>query len=502
MERSALDFDEIAKRAIDKYHSPKVSDRRRKIGDRVLMLSDDWDPQLRAAMSKWLSRNVLTAVIGENKDVLDISRNVFRAISEELCVLYIREPHRSFDDEKNTSEFNRVIDGSHFTTFWQTVELNLHACNDVVIWPTVVTRNGKRVLFHNIATGADLDITPHPQQPTEPWIVTYELPLDDRGKTYAIWTPEWHGQFTEIGGQIVQTGPDPIVHVGGRDIETGFGGFENPYRELPHVFIHATYRSKEFWDSTTGRDLTDSTIGIGKMRTLSNYSWKMGSFKQPAITGNMTKPPPMVRDEAEPLIARGDNVSIQLMDLQFDSRQRREWMESDTLNAAASRGISPERLKKSASHQTAAAARIADRGLVERRLKTAPIMEQAEREYYRKVAIVSEAHGVSTRLDREARLNVVYAPFEYAGDPGAEGANLAAAFATGVDSAVQYVMRRNPTMTADEAKSSVIEAVNLHAEISRIKQNSNAPEIASNRSRSDETNGSTGPIVRDQENDG
>lgn len=500
-EQSAISFEEYAAKVVRFACEGQERARRGMIRRRKLFLRDAWGPILVSKLGNWVTPAVMQLVVGQHRDNIDLSRNPAKRVWSELSVLYKLPPQRTTEKAEDAERYKKLVQGTGFDAFWQLVELLLVTCNEVVIWPTVVEIDGKKLLKHKVAAGDTITAVPLADEPTEIecWcVVDSYTDLDGKDHTkYRLWTASWHGEFIEGKHGLERT--DKVTL--GRDDEPGDFTVVNPYGELPQVRIRVTDWQDIAWDSTTGEDLIDLTLQLGVARLFRRYHQKMSGFKQAVMTGNFDKEDRQILDPGYAIKLSGDDANVTQMDWQLDLKTPLECEEMEERAAAASRGINPGRWAQSTQYNTGIGALHAERGLAEHRIRFHPILAEAEAAYYRKLVVVCRAHGWpdDELPDADARLAVNHQQIAYPQDPRVQSELEMKEIQMGLESQLTIMMRRNPSWTREYAEEQLKERMDEIAAFQRMKVTANVPNDPSVESASAEENGRRGPIVRDDQ---
>jgi hypothetical protein len=508
-EASALTLEEYAERVVAFAESGPEVARRAAVRRRINFLRDAWGPLLKASLENWTTPPVCEAVLGRNKDHLDISRNPAKNIWQDLAVTYQAAPKRSTPGNVAAGErYLELLSETDFDLFWSDVELLLVACNEILIWPDVVEIDGEKVIKHRYACGDVATVITLEEEPSETECV---LVLDDyadlsgnQHRRYNLWTKRWHAQF-ERGevqsdgkpGNLERTGyinPDLVPEDGdpARDDSA-----MNPYGRIPMVRVRLRDWRDCVWDVTSGEDLADLTLRGGEDRQFYRYLQKMGGFKQLAVSGlGLEAMPQQLLDPGSALKFEGQNVSTQVIDWQIDLSKRLDCQMADEVAAAASRGINPERYKKSASYQTGFGARLAERALAAWRVRLSTLLRRAEKRYYRAFCAVVAAHQIDAP-DATATLEIEHAPIAYPEDPAQQLTVEQGELAMALESQVSLIQRRHPEWTEDQAKLALQANMETIAWVAEQKASRNVPNDPTVESRAAEQNGAAGPLARD-----
>ncbi len=491
-ELSSITLEEYAAKMVAASKLVGEVDRRVSTDRRVKMLRDEWAPLLKAYFINWVTDAVRKAVLGKADDHMDISRNAFKHITRELSVAYKSPALRSTPKSpKDGERYNELLKGTGFDLFWQQVERHVEACNDVLIWPDVVTIDGKKQIRHRWCVGNRATVITLDEEPTIPegvlFIDQFRTMEGDVRVLYNLWTDRWHAQFAEGADGLEQTGyVDPDIPPA-KD-----GGSANPYGVLPFIPIHKNRWQDTFWDITTGEDLVDLTLNVGVAKLFYNYMRKMSGFKQLIAWGDsVDRTPQMLLDPAAvaKIVTSG---GIEIADWTIDLGAYLECMEREELAKAAALGINPERYKQKQSHQNAHAAALSERGLAEIRMHKMLALQDAEQRYYRMCCIVWAAMSIEDVPDKDAELEVIHAPIWYPSDPKAQSELDSADISRGLESPVTIWMKRHPGATEEEAEAAIKKNMEQTAKVQAMKVTHNMPKNPETESLSAEENGGQG----------
>jgi hypothetical protein len=501
-ERSAVTLEEYAKAVIGYAKSSQERARRAAVDKRIKILRDAWGPLLKAAMENWLQPEIQDLVLGANRDQLDLSRNPAKHIWQEQSVLYKLPPKRTTPkNESDIEKYVALLEDTNFDGYWQLVELLLNSCREVVIWPDIITRNGKKIIRHRVECGNTITAIPMAEDKTliECYLHTYEYFDLFEGKKvqYRLWTDRWHAAFEEDKkGELKRVGyVDPNL------VPETDDSAANPYGRMPHCMIRLVDWHDGPWDSTSGEDLVDLTIHGGKERCLYRYMQKVANFKQGVATGNIDHLPQQVFDPGFLIKIEGHDVDFHVVDWTVDLRERLQCMMDDELSAAASYGINPQRYKRTGDYQTSYSAKSAERGLDEIRERSVPLFTAAERAYKESLCIVAAAHGFDNVPSPDVKLEVTFQPISYPEDPRAQVELDKTQIAMGVKSQLDLVKRDHPEWSEDQCQQFLIKTIETIAWINSQKVKYNIPSDPAVQSASAEQNGALGPMARDKAKD-
>ena len=487
LEHSVVTLEDYAARLITCAESLPEVTRRELAKRRRALLRDDWGRYLLAMLKNWLTPETFAAAVGKREDQADMTRNVAKRIWSELAVLYKRPPvRRTKKDPRNAEAYAALLKGTDFDGFWQRVELNLEAHNDLLIWPCVVTRNGKQVIKHRLACPDVVTVRTAKDDGTElEAVLLIDTWTDDTGGervSYIFWTPDWYATFDEERGRT-DVGEYPGV---------------NPFGVLPFVVLHREPCEEKFWNPNAGEDLVNLTLLIGRNRTCDHFTRKMSGFTQLMAWGdNVAEIPQQLRHESAILqFEVGANGGVREVKWDANLSERAALVDADIAHAAASRGINPENLKKAAVYQNSTVARLGERGLNERRQSKIGTLQLAESEYYQMVCRVAKANGLAG-VPNDDELEVEHAPIEYPEDPLALLQVWQQSVQMALESQVTLIRKLHPSWSEDEAKKWAVDRVAEIAWLQQQKQAAGVPNDITNQSRAAEQAGAMGPPARD-----
>ena len=503
-ERSGVDVDEYALRAIRYCESGTENTRRELARRRVNILKDATAPLIRAALKNWLTDAVFDAVTGKNGDHIDITRNPAKRIWEDMASLYSRPPLRTTKRKTDINAYLELLKGTKFDSFWQAVEARLQACNQVLIWPDVVTdSSGKKTVKHRYATPDTFSVIANEDDATRiEAIILIDKWVDIAGTArcrYILWSDKWHAQYEPDGYD--DDGKLKVKRTGqlDEDLET----FANPYGRMVQTLLSKEYLNDELLDQTSGEDLVNLTVGNGERRCILRYTEKMSGFKSILATGSsVDKPPQSLLDPAAVSVLEGGEVKATLVDWQVDLEKQQKVFDRDEERAAASRGINAQLYKAGGDYQNATVAKGAERGLTERRIHDAPIYIDGEASYALDLSLVARTHGVKDPPAKDIELEVMHAPIEYPTDPKAQSEIDKTDISLGLASAVTICQRRHPTWDVKKCEKFIAENMETTAKINEVKVKRNLPDNPENESASAEDNGRMGgrpPVGDNQE---
>lgn len=498
---SGLDAVDYGRGCVELARSSSEISRRRLMARRRAIITDNWQQLIYADLQERLRPELHSYVLGSGGRYCDISRNPAKNIWQETAVLYKAPAQRETPEDPDDAEkYRRLVRGSKLNTFWSSVEFELMAFNDLIVWPTVVKRHGEKVLRHNKAAGDTVTAIFDPALgDAEPFALVFVDNWNDGQRDrerYVWWTPQWRAVYDDSADMQRL---DPVTLEPIADEES----INNPYGRMIFTYLHVDPYHPTFWNQSTGDDLIELTIKTGRQQTQTTDLFNRTGHKQLVSHGEDLRPGEKTLLDPGAHIRITGSGSTQIVDWSIDFEARQRVIDNDEARAAGTYGINPERLRKT-SYQTAEGARLTERPLEERRAKMREPMADAEREYRAALIRVCEVDGFAAGEqlpDPDVWMEVIHAPIAYPGDPKQQTEVDAAEVALGIVSPIELIQRRYPGISREDAKQRLADNIQAQAEIAALKQKFNVAGDPRNRGADDEENGRRGPQVRDGEND-
>lgn len=493
-EASAVDIDKYAARVIDYAESQKERARRAEVQLRLDIYRDAWG----AALQTLLKSTVHPQVYARVGKYGDLSRNPAKRIWSELAVLYTAEPRRWTEPPEAGERYKAIQKKATltpFAMFWQDVEELVQVCNEVLIWPEVVTLpGGDKIPQNRYCCGNAFSIV---------WstdvrgLMECVIELEDREdpagneeRIYHIWTDDWYAAYRRDDATEVVT-----------RVDNPDQGPANPYGKLPHWLIRRRTWQDIDLDEKSGTDIVKGTLVGACAQQVWRYHQKMSGFKQAAVTGeDVDELPQQLLDPGQVLKVTGHDIALEIIDWQLKLQEQQDVMDTDELRLAASRGINPERYKRTANYQTTFGAAMSERPLEYLRSRMVPPFSIAEEAYYRACCMVWEAHGLADAPSADAEFSIEHVPLKAPEDPESQLDTEAKELALMLVDEIGLLKRRRPDLSDEEARAEIKRIAENRAEIQKLKVTHNLPNNPMNQSASAEQNGRTGPAVRDGDN--
>jgi len=420
--------------------------RTKKMALRYAMYNDNYDAQVITKLGK-----IYKAFAQLKLDVqLNTNNNVYKQVVNAISNVYSFGVNREFENDEAKALYSALrID----KTMAQ-ANRYVNAFNDVLIqvgWdsdkeqPKIMLR-----LPH---------LTEVEYNQGEVVSVSYFVEMVGEKKEkerWAYWSADQHYYIDK------QNGENNIVAV--EDNEE----LENPFGVLPFVYLHNGWRDESFFDSYTGDDLTGGTIDMAVHLTFLNHIIKTQSFKQLVGKGdNVGELLGQVLDPLSILTLTGQNTEISVLDLQSNYEQLHRVVQELANNLAIGYGVSPSQFRMTSQASSGFALQMENLKLDRFTLEQQADFKSYEKELFGLITQVSFYYGKTIAGD----MTVDFVEPNY---PSSETEQLAVdqqAIEMGLTKSIDILMRKNPDLTEEDAKSEV--ALNLNARNDMLDKTSN-----------------------------
>ena len=293
-------------------------------GSRYNMYNDNYKKQV----EKRLTEIYANASLLKMDKQLDMTNNVYKTIVNKISRVYTSGVDRVFGDESMVDVYKE----NRIDKYMKQANRYVNAFNDMLMQVSWDTDNNKpRFVFrYPHKTRVVIDDMGNPSEVE--YFVSNE---DDEGEKWAFWSNEKHYyKVYDKNGEATE-----VAVVGNEDMV-------NPYNVLPFVFMQNGFRDSGFFDPFTGSDLVEVTLDMAVYNTFKNYMIKWQSFKQVVVTGNnVSKIQGQVLDPSQALTADGDDVKIDVLDMQANLEELKNVIDSQMVNVAINYNISPSQFR-------------------------------------------------------------------------------------------------------------------------------------------------------------
>lgn len=266
---------------------------------------------------------------------LDLTNNIYKTIVQKVSRAYSFGIEREFTND-STAELYK---GLQINKIMKEANLFTNAFNDMLLqvsWN--YNENKPRLIFrYPHKTRIELDEYDQPKE------VEYFVSSSEDGEKWSYWSKDEHYyKIYSVASSLMSTQDADFRIEYTEDNQEGI----NPYGVLPFIFMQNGFRDGIFFDEHSGQDLVSITLDNAVYNTFKNYLIKWQSFKQLVVTGsNIGELSGQLLDPSTALTASGENVNIDLLDLQADIKQLDEVLQSSANNVAVNYNISPSQFR-------------------------------------------------------------------------------------------------------------------------------------------------------------
>ena len=300
--------------------------RREKFALRYSMINDNYKSQV---------VRHLTNIYSKAGDIkldrqLDLSNNIMKSILNRISRVYSFGVNREFSDELTAEMYQNL----NINKIMKEANYFVNGLNDILLqvgWN--YNKNEPRLVFrYPHKTEVTLDEYDEVSE-----VEYFVKKIDNKTEKWAYWSNSEHYYKIYDGSEDFK-------------IEYPEGNEEgiNPYKILPFVSMQNGFRDGCFFDEFTGDDLVSITLDNCVYNTFKNYLIKWQSFKQLVITGsNIGELSGQMLDPSTALTASGENVNIDLLDLQANLTDLNTVLQESANNVAINYNISPSQFRMS-----------------------------------------------------------------------------------------------------------------------------------------------------------
>lgn len=289
-----------------------------------------------------------------------------------------------------------------------------------------------------------------------PDTVTLESPGNPYGvsRLYVAWTNDGHMVYDQQGNALKGLANDAGI---------------NPYGMIPIVWMRDSYPSGYFWNES-GQDLIVAQESLNVKLTELNQLIKMQSFSIPVIIGD----PPSGGITVDPSnwisIPLADNISKGQPDFKFVSPDPKiadllEAIKETVLRIADAWGVNPAEFKLQGSPSSGLSLKMQNIRLLERRQDDVELYNGYEKDLFRVMRAVWNAHVAPVdRIPEDAEISVNFAELQFPEDPTAEDARWITRINQNVVNRAQWLMAIDPDVqTVEEAEAKLAENARINS---------------------------------------
>lgn len=394
--------------------------------------------------------------------------NITRRIINEVSVVYKRPAQRrlmlggSPIEGPKAEAYQKMLEDARIDAVLKKVNRYANLLNTILV--QAVWRNERVEL--DILTPDMVNVVQDAKDPTRasaviieqtyPDTVTLEGPGNPYGarRLFIAWTAEQHQVYDEQG----RARPDMANEDG-----------VNPYGLIPMAVFRDAYPDGFFWNEGAA-DLINAQESINVKLTELNSLIKMQSFSIPVIIGQGPVGGITIDPSNYLEIPLADAIDKGQPDFKFVSPDPKikdllEAISEDVRRIADDWGLSMDSFKLSGSPSSGLSLKLQNVRLIERREDDVALYRDYEKDLFRVMRAVHNAHAApADAIPEDAELSVNFAELEFPEDPAAEDARWITRINQGVASRAQWIMAIDSDIkTEEEAEERILENQEFNA---------------------------------------
>ena len=371
-----------------------VNTREHIFGNRYNMYNDNYKKQVENRLTEIYAN---AALLKMDKQ-LDMTNNVYKTIVNKISRVYTHGVDRVFADESMVEVYKE----NRIDKYMKQANRYVNAFNDILL-QVGFNQEEKKYRFafrYPHKTKIVIDDIGNPSE-----VEYFVSNTDDEGEKWAFWSNEKHYyKIYNKNGDATE-----VAVVGNEDMV-------NPYDVLPFVFMQNGFRDSGFFDPFTGNDLVEVTLDMAVYNTFKNYMIKWQSFKQVVVTGNnVSAIQGQVLDPSQALTADGDDVKIDVLDMQANLEELRTTIDSQMINVAINYNISPSQFRMTGQVSSGFALKMENTALDEFTAEQQSDFIDYEKDLYKLLVTVGNVEGAS--FSESAEFSVTFSDITYSESP-------------------------------------------------------------------------------------
>jgi len=409
--------------------------RRETIATRLALYRDDLEVPLGQVIDKIYETPQMQRTLKEYIRV-SVGQNVSRRIVNEIASLYDRAALRLVTDREE--EFRAEEKRLHLHFIHQEAHRLVNLCNEVLIWQFVGVDN-KNTL--RIVTPNCFDAVPDPRDPLVPaGLILDFAPPRMMSHEQAAGMPHWELWDDTYRYRI--SGDGRIVDAMGKiSVEPEAHGLGR----IPGVLLHRRQPTTCILDASYGEDIKSTHLAVALLDVMIMRLSKTQGENQPVLQGNLSG---MVSGQVmngETPLALPPDVVASMLNMKTSPEHYLEVKRDKITSVAQTYGMSYEMFSNSESSDSGKLYAMRREKLTELRL------EQRGR------AMMHEALVVDLMGFDPAGMRVDFQEQAVPADAAEEVALLDVKMRKGLDSPVDFVMRKDSDLTRDDAKRKILD---------------------------------------------
>ena len=420
--------------------------------------------------------------------------NITKRIIDDVSTIYKKEPGRHLIDaddravdDKNADNYDKMLAESSIDIVLKLANRYTNLLNTVGVM--AVWRNERVEL--DILTPDILNVVQDPKDPTRASAVIIEQSFADTvaldapqnpygaNKLYIVWTSTDHMVFDSQGKPLPALANEQGV---------------NPYGVIPIAWFRDAHPCGWFWNEGT-QDLMNAQDSINVKLTELNQLIKMQSFSIPVIIGEAPEGAVSVDPSNFITIPLAQKIDQGQPDFKFVSPDPKiqdllEVIRDEVARIADAWSLNPAAFKLQGSAQSGLSLKLQNVRLLERRENDIALYRQYEKNLFRVMRSVWNAHVTpAMAISEDLDISVNFSEMDFPEDPAAEDARWITHVSNNIKSKAEWLMSVDPDIkTKDEAEKRLAEnsKINKDTSFANIPTEGMADALGVDMSRDDE----------------
>jgi hypothetical protein len=360
-----------------------------------------------------------------------MGQNVTKRIVQEVASLYDQPARRSFDSESETERWRELEQELELHDVWQEAHHLTFLCNEVLMW--LVDIDGEKSM--RVVTPDAFDVVPHRKDPLRPVAVVLDVAPPALPDTFS----RERVPFWEVWDDVEVT----ELNASGTWISTHSHGLGR----VPGVLLHRKKPVDTILDGTSGKDIVSAHQAVIFLTLAAMQLGISQGEKQPYVRGNLSSIAADQPLDGQTPIALPPETEIGVIDLKTDPEHYLVMLRHHVASVAHTYGMSYEQFTFSETADTASG-----KAYEVRRQRLTELRREQRRRAQTHEPQVAELLG----FDR-AEMRTDFAEVATPADAAEEVDLLDKRMKKGLDSPIEFMMRKDPDLDRARAKERLLE---------------------------------------------
>ena len=432
--------------------------------DKLSLYKDDYEDIIRAKMKELFHKDNY----GRLYYHVNQSQNILKRVIDTISMIYKEPTVRTTTDTR----YKEILEAFDFDVFMKRNNRYTNLFNECLIYVGVRFNQ----LVYDIITPNNASVIQNLKDPTIADAIYYQVSRVNtakRGKNediinYYYWDVAGNAYILNQNWEVVEV----IYDAEGEGLKGQTGVTPSPYLDeefnknkrktedikylLPFVTLHRQFPDTDFWDTTSGQDLYNSTVLTGVKFTQFDYHFKYAAFKQMYAVGDKVEVPVgQIMDAPSMIWVKGEGASVGTLDTAAKLDQMEAALIFQINSVINNYGISSDAWTLSVAEASGRALKIRNQALIESRQDQLSTYIQGEKDLFDLIKVVNNAHAGFYKwgtIGDGAEVVTDFGEIGFPEDPQVELKLDVKKLRAGIITPGQFYMKYNPDFT-DEKKA-------------------------------------------------